>query len=877
METGTLRTIPFKGVYEQIVSRLGLDPSQAVPHNLWQAIPRNLNKWLRNAWTYWEWPYLEQCDERAYARTWLADHQFQGGETVIYVPDLNYYRANTAPPIGSSPGSTDDWALVTDHGNVIAFDQICRRPMGMVLGVYKGDPRTHHHGSNGHGLNYRPQQNGIAVCGGSGPTVFVKYQVPTPRFTLTPYAPGRHYNTGDLVYDSVTGECYIAVAPSQDVAPPDPTAWLRQNFPEFLEDYIVAATYASCLKEVEQSQVDPAVQQMRMMWAKDAQSEAEDALVGEIDQLKAMGQRFHYRSWKSCAHAMHTPGVCASEPWIPPEAGMTPPVTTLQEICESDPTSYPAAPDPPGTAAEIELVSGTKQLVNGQSYIDVGFLVAQASANWLFVECRVLNTVDASPLNIWPGIITQKTGTGFRLQLNGLPDSSNYYLQWAIKSVGELPPGTDATTYSLSGPSSGTVGVPSADFTVALPGGATVPAPVTVTPSDGGGGGTFTPASVTLNTATPSATFKYTPASTGAKTISLTNNGALSDPPSRTYTSNLDTAATTYTLTGPASGLVSVASTDFTVALPAGSTVAAPVTVTPGDGGVGTTGTFTPSTVILTTAAPSATFKYTPGSTGAKTVHTNNNRGLTDPAPLTYTATSPGMADGGPVSSWADSSGNGHHATMTGSNRPIFKTAIIGGKPVVRFSTAGASKLTLASSVPNTGLWLMFAVMKATGPTVALYTLASSAGSPAPGRLGILENSDGRVYWFSQDTVFSVATTTYSSAFHILMARYDGANNGNLRVDGTSDATTSGAATTYAGIFDSLGWGGAGSAYSDGDIAEIIFYSQGAGIMNGTDRANIEAYLGAKYGIAVTSGGTAVDPTTVTGLMAWWKADSGVS
>jgi hypothetical protein len=39
------------------------------------------------------------------------------------------------------------------------------------------------------------------------------------------------------------------------------------------------------------------------------------------------------------------------------------------------------------------------------------------------------------------------------------------------------------------------------------------------------------------------------------------------------------------------------------------------------------------------------------------------------------------------------------------------------------------------------------------------------------------------------------------------------------------------------------------------------------------DRANIEKYLGTKYGITVP-GGTAIDPSTIPGMVGWWKADS---
>jgi hypothetical protein len=92
-----------------------------------------------------------------------------------------------------------------------------------------------------------------------------------------------------------------------------------------------------------------------------------------------------------------------------------------------------------------------------------------------------------------------------------------------------------ATGYSLNGPEGGETGVPSSNFTVQLTGGTTVPLPVTITPSDSGGGGTFTPSTVVLNTGSTSATFTYTPVSSGVKTISTTNNRGLPNPSSLGY------------------------------------------------------------------------------------------------------------------------------------------------------------------------------------------------------------------------------------------------------------------------------------------------------------------------------------------------------
>lgn len=94
---------------------------------------------------------------------------------------------------------------------------------------------------------------------------------------------------------------------------------------------------------------------------------------------------------------------------------------------------------------------------------------------------------------------------------------------------------TAATTYTLAGPASGATGVASANFTVTASG--TLASSVTVTPSDASNGGTFSPTSVTLASGSnTSATFVYTPASTGTKTISTTNSGTLTDPSAVTYT-----------------------------------------------------------------------------------------------------------------------------------------------------------------------------------------------------------------------------------------------------------------------------------------------------------------------------------------------------
>jgi alpha-L-fucosidase len=103
-----------------------------------------------------------------------------------------------------------------------------------------------------------------------------------------------------------------------------------------------------------------------------------------------------------------------------------------------------------------------------------------------------------------------------------------------------------ATAVTMTGPSSGYTGVPSSVFTVGANG--TITGTITVTPSDGGAGGSFTPASVNISSGSPTATFTYTASSNGAKTISVTNSGGLTNPTAITYTAATQPAVSAATV-----------------------------------------------------------------------------------------------------------------------------------------------------------------------------------------------------------------------------------------------------------------------------------------------------------------------------------------
>lgn len=102
--------------------------------------------------------------------------------------------------------------------------------------------------------------------------------------------------------------------------------------------------------------------------------------------------------------------------------------------------------------------------------------------------------------------------------------------------------------------------------------------------------------------------------------------------------------ATAITLSGPLSGVVNTASTNFTVG--ADGTITGTITVTFTDSSGA--GSFSPSSVNISAGSPTATATYTPTTTGARNINCSNNGSLAAPSNVAYTS-NPGGGGGGGV------------------------------------------------------------------------------------------------------------------------------------------------------------------------------------------------------------------------------------
>lgn len=195
--------------------------------------------------------------------------------------------------------------------------------------------------------------------------------------------------------------------------------------------------------------------------------------------------------------------------------------------------SFGTAPITADAANDLFLMNRGNSGALGREFVgDVGYI-----ARWN----RVLNSTERASVSA-DGPLTVPSGL-ILCWANDQDYSTNAITATArsTRVTGSTPMntalgGSAATATTLSGPSSGTTGVASTNFTVGANG--TITGTVVVTPGDASNGGTFTPTTVSISSGTPTGTFTYTPASTGAKTISISDNGGLTDATPLSYTSN---------------------------------------------------------------------------------------------------------------------------------------------------------------------------------------------------------------------------------------------------------------------------------------------------------------------------------------------------
>ena len=389
--------------------------------------------------------------------------------------------------------------------------------------------------------------------------------------------------------------------------------------------------------------------------------------------------------------------------------------------------------------------------------------------------------------------------------------------------------GFTAIPYGIVGPSIGTPATASSNFSIVVHG--WLPQAVTFTPSDGGAGGTFVPATVTIPAGfsgnSPSSdlgyTFSYTaPASaTTLYNISTTNNGGLVDPSPLVYSTYSDPIYSTVNTVGGT--IVSAYSTWA----PIRSTQSPIVNLRRGSDGAVQSFTALPSTGDLD---PVAIANWTGSST-------------------LYLASQPDIAPN-KYDTFTQAAASSHYAAPSFADQPVFSLTAINGQPGITYSS---NRMSGPADISGQTHACVLTVLKSSGG--GLVAIQS------PDNSTVWEIPSGS-NWFgirlsSSDTE-TVMGTLDTTAPHVIDTCYD-AGALRLFVDGTKSTAT--LSETVLPVHSANSPFGLGNTIDGGFFNNYPIFNPGivgdvlvtTGTYTDAQRRAIEGVYGAHYGITIAS------------------------
>lgn len=239
--------------------------------------------------------------------------------------------------------------------------------------------------------------------------------------------------------------------------------------------------------------------------------------------------------------------------------------------------------------------------------------------------------------------------------------------------------------------------------------------------------------------------------------------------------------------------------------------------------------------------------------------------------------------DGQSVQQWNDQSTIVNHARQTASgNKPVYRTGVINGNPVLRFSSNQFLDALAVPGVGPTQSFYMFLVFRqnsyvAGGTTDGSGTFIVDRSSATNNLMSFkIVNTDKYFYQKRNDTGGSLTgPVSVSSAptgvFSVVDFYRNVGSSYGIYINGRLDATTGGDSESITGPALRLGRHATETNGGlNGDLAEVIIYNTN---LSPANRAQVESYLAIKYGVTlnqttatnyVNSGGSVVYPAATS-------------
>lgn len=202
-------------------------------------------------------------------------------------------------------------------------------------------------------------------------------------------------------------------------------------------------------------------------------------------------------------------------------------------------------------------------------------------------------------------------------------------------------------------------------------------------------------------------------------------------------------------------------------------------------------------------------------------------------------------ADGDPVGSWTDAGANARNANQaTSTKRPLYKTAILNGKPVLRFD--GVDDHVFTSTFPATisqpdtvfvvcsenNAGSAHRIFDATGSNRQLIDLGSTPG-----------------HYAAYAGTFLTDTAVVTPTPVVLCATYNGASSKLWLGGGSTGSIPNASGNAGSAAIDNMVIGieqGKNVQPFNGDIAEILLYDSN---LSNANRDLVGGYLATKYGL----------------------------